>query len=133
MCRLHRPHPYALLRILLPRPLRRVLYERGCERKNMVGRRLTQLGMRWSVDGATATPGPRCCGLSGVYGHYWAHWAESPESVTAGRFRSPNAWLCPGCRCFRPMYGRGAGEGGVSTRRHDAYGRSRRSLREKTK
>ena len=51
--------------------------EAGC--KTVVGARLKQSGMRWTVAGANAVIALRCCVLSGRYEDYWAQRAETPE------------------------------------------------------
>ena len=43
--------------------------EAGC--KTVVGKRLKQSGMRWSVRGADAIIALRCCILSGRFDEYW--------------------------------------------------------------
>jgi hypothetical protein len=43
--------------------------EAGC--KTIVGRRLKQSGMKWTVDGANAILAVRCCDLSGRWEQYW--------------------------------------------------------------
>lgn len=51
--------------------------EAGC--KTVVGARLKQSGMRWTVAGANDMIALRCCVLSGRYEDYWAERAENPE------------------------------------------------------
>ena len=51
--------------------------EAGC--KTVVGARLKQSGMRWTVAGANAVIALRCCVLSRGYEDYWAQRAENPE------------------------------------------------------
>lgn len=43
--------------------------EAGC--KTIVGLRLKQSGMRWTVRGANAIIALRCCELSGLWEHHW--------------------------------------------------------------
>jgi len=43
--------------------------EAGC--KNVIGKRLKQSGMRWSVKGANSIIALRCCILSGKFDEYW--------------------------------------------------------------
>ena len=43
--------------------------EAGC--KTIIGRRLKQSGMRWSVRGANAIIALRCCDLSGRWEQFW--------------------------------------------------------------
>ena len=51
--------------------------EAGC--KSVVGARLKQSGMRWTVNGANDMIALRCCVLSGRYEDYWAERAENPK------------------------------------------------------
>ena len=46
----------------------------------MVGARLKQSGMRWTVAGANAIIALRCSVLSGGYEDYWAQRAETAET-----------------------------------------------------
>ena len=48
--------------------------ESGC--KSIVGTRLKQSGMHWTVNGANAILALRCCVLSGAYEDFWAQRAE---------------------------------------------------------
>jgi hypothetical protein len=43
--------------------------EAGC--KTIVGQRLKQFGMRWTVRGANAIIALRCCELSGRWEEFW--------------------------------------------------------------
>ena len=52
--------------------------EAGC--KTVVGARLKQSGMRWTVAGANAIIALRCSVLSGGYEDYWAQRAETAET-----------------------------------------------------
>ena len=54
--------------------------ESACKR--IVGSRLKQSGMRWTVYGANAILTLRCCVLSGGYEDFWAHRAETREVST---------------------------------------------------
>jgi hypothetical protein len=44
--------------------------EAGC--RTVIGERLKQSGMRWSVNGANAIMALRCCILSGRFEDFWA-------------------------------------------------------------
>ena len=44
--------------------------EAGC--RTVIGERLKQSGMRWSVRGANAITALRCCILSGRFEDFWA-------------------------------------------------------------
>jgi hypothetical protein len=44
--------------------------EAGC--RTVIGERLKQSGMRWSVRGANAIMALRCCILSGRFEDFWA-------------------------------------------------------------
>ena len=50
------------------RPLRGVI-EAGC--RTIVGQRLKQSGMRWTVTGANAIIALRCCQISGRWEEFW--------------------------------------------------------------
>ena len=45
--------------------------EAGC--KTIIGLRLKQSGMRWTVDHANAIIALRCCQLSGRWEEFWEH------------------------------------------------------------
>ena len=56
------------------------IVESGC--KMVVGSRLKQSGMRWTVHGANAILALRCCVLGGGYEDFWAQRAEIPAAST---------------------------------------------------
>ncbi|MBI3351993.1 MAG: hypothetical protein HY036_05380, partial [Nitrospirae bacterium] len=45
--------------------------EAGC--KTIVGQRLKQSGMRWTVKGANAIIALRCCQISGRWEEFWGN------------------------------------------------------------
>ena len=56
---------------------RRGVVEAVC--KSVVGVRLKQAGMRWTVAGANDMIALRCCALSGCYEDYWVERAENAK------------------------------------------------------